>query len=265
MSDLSTLLQAMFGSASKVPEAENVSAPPLVSYPTTEDAAFARESGFAYGTANEPYVENKMARVLATPVWDREAKRWTVRPRSASGMSLGQATSAVDDGGAVNVELGNEQKLRKLLMEYYGRAALAANRSSIATLGYDPSRTVVDTEMGKSNFGGAYSPSKDAIYAVASDPSAIIHESIHRGLQKLRKNPEIKDEISKVPEEMIVRYLMAKLMGDPEKEGGSIDKQQRGDALHMIDKLGSGKDRIVKFLEEAAQRMIAKQKPGGPR
>ncbi len=150
-------------------------------------------------------------------------------------------------------------------MDYYARAALAANRSAIATLGYDPSRAAVDTEMKKGNIGGAYSPSKDAIYAGAEDPSSIVHESIHRGLQKIRQDPEVKKEISRIPEEMIVRFLMAKVMGDPEKEGGTIDKLERSNALRMMELPLVSHDKTVDSIEKAAQNVIARQRPMGPR
>ena len=103
-----------------------------------------------------------------------------------------------------------------------------------------------------------------AMAGAGNDPSAIVHESMHRGIAKLRQDPEVAKLLNNLPsEELLVRYLMATQAGDPEKTGGTIDQQQRKTALDL---LGSGwYSSTLPALDRAAENAYAARRPGGPR
>jgi len=79
-----------------------------------------------------------------------------------------------------------------MFADTYARAGLASRRSALAALGLDPRRFALDgmTKEGSTNVAGAYSAKNDAGFAVPGDTpdgaSTLVHESIHRGLQRLR-------------------------------------------------------------------------------
>jgi len=238
--------------------------PPMEGYPTPEDAAYARKYDFGYGTGNEPYTQGNVARVLG----QQYGKHF--EPMSADGMKLSQVTSlALDDQGSRNIDLRTPDTapVSDKLGTTLAQAALAANRMPVAGYGYDPGRAAIDVVTDDANIGGAYSPSKDSMYVGTGgpDPSAIVHESLHRGLKKLRDDPSLKDLWRNLPskEETIVRYLMAMQGGDPEKGGGPVDQRQREEALRVTDS-GIFKDGF-RNLNRAAEDAIARQRPGGPR
>src|SRR4051812_30141960 len=64
---ISNMIKALWGNreAATAPQPV-IPAPPLASYPSTEDANFARANGFGYGTAAEPYIQGNVSRVLGS-------------------------------------------------------------------------------------------------------------------------------------------------------------------------------------------------------
>lgn len=166
--------------------------------------------------------------------------------------------------------------VRRELGPVFAQAALAANRNPIAALGFDPNRTVMDIMLKKGTLGGAYLPSGDAIYANVSDtdPSSVVHESMHRGIKRLKEySPRAKELIEKeLPdEESVVRWMMYSTMGDPEKDLGSISDKQRKGAIWWFDPAQAGNNFGAKRLKalaelmEIAVNMRKEQRPGGPR
>jgi hypothetical protein len=163
----------------------------------------------------------------------------------------------------------------------YEAARLAVNRSPIAALGYQPRTTNLDTESGSdAAVVGSYSPKIDGIYSNAAYPSNLVHESIHRGLEKLRRanvvSPEIWANLPK-DEEYITRYIMASAMGDPEKGRGPAADFERARALWLF---GRSKDdpqargtnpygrenrQALEDLNAIASRYLLSLHPGGPR
>ena len=260
-------------------------APPLASYPTPDDAAYARKYDFGYGTGNEPYVQGDVARVVGgdkitgydvSSSGKGKTKQQVVTPiksfvpMSAEGMSTSEADAlALDDRGSRNLDLrtpGNAPVAGQLGTTL-AQAALAANRIPVANLGFDPSRAAYDTQFANPNIAGGYSPKNDSMYinANAPDPSAIVHESIHRGLNKLRQDPALAELFKKLPsEELVVRYLMATQAGDPEKDGGPMDKSQRASAMYVLGQSGMYKPELEQ-LNRAAADAYAARRPGGPR
>ncbi len=241
------------------------SASPLSAYPSPEDAAFARQSGFGYGTPAESYIQGNLARVVGQP----QGKLKTFVPGSLVGMDLADAAGAgVNPRLSQNVDLTNPANtaVKDTMGTILAQAALAANRIPIAALGFDPSRTAFDTKLKNSNIAGAYSPSDDSLFSNVNerDPSTIVHESTHRGMAQLRKDPALADIFKNLPtEEYVVRYLMATQAGDPEKGGGTTGDKQREAALKILghDKYQSDLDK----LNQAAQAAIAARRPMGPR
>jgi hypothetical protein len=260
------LRQLLYGD----PKSVLTAAPPLTNYPTREDAEYARDYGFGYGTGNEGYVQGDTARVIGQP--EGKLPVQTFMPRSASGMSLPQATGTVNDESmSRNLDLnrpanaGIQQRMGTTLAQ----AALAANRMPIAALGFDPSQTSFDLSIKNPTVMGSYSPKQDAIYAAApegGDPSAVVHESVHRGIKKLKEDPALAPLFKMLPsdDEYIVRYLMAKQGGDPEKTGGEMDQKQRKSALGMFDS-GLFSTSTLEKLNRAAEEAIAARRPRGPR
>jgi hypothetical protein len=254
------------GDATRVSETK---APPLSGYPSQDDAREALKYGFGYGTGNEPYIESHRARIMG----DTKGKQF--KARSAAGMMIDDAIKAVDDpqlAKMLDLDKVSNWGLKEKLGTTFAQAALAANRNPIATLGFDPSRTVMDVVMKGANIGGAYEAKRDAIYANIDsvDPSSVLHESIHRGLEKLRqKSPEAAELIKSMgAEEYTVRYLMYKYAGDPEGKSGDIDAKQRKSGIWAFDEnsgdwTGKNRKSMDKLLEIAAD-LHKQERPRGP-
>ena len=259
-------------------------APKLSGYPSKEDAAFAAEQGFGYGSGNEDVLEGRTARVLGserlpTPVWEGTKLKMQTggkqfRPESAAGQLLSEVLTSVDDdtrSKLVDLTLPENKAIRERLGTTFSQAALAATRNPVAALGFDPKRTVMDVVMQNANIGGAYSKKTDSIYAnlTGLDPSSVLHESIHRGLQKLRETkPEAMEKLKEdLPgEEMVVRYLMYATAGDPEKGIGSISDAQREESIMWFEKsmLNSRYKKGLKQLESLAAEAVKEKRPRGP-
>src|SRR4030095_5851222 len=146
-----------------------------------------------------------------------------------------------------------DEKHKNLIM----RAQLAANRSPLAALGFDPNRVVYYVkEKDAQATSGAYNPKRDVVYANPSVGADVaVHESIHRGLEKLLKNDmlpkDMQDWINRsvryqTPsgkmaetdmDELLTRYLMVKAMGNPERNPDSpLGNAQIDTALHVFSK-----------------------------
>src|SRR5882762_2655695 len=118
-------------------------------YPTSDDVAFARKQDYSYGQPWAPYFEGKQTNLL------------TGSPNATPWQTTN--TPGSPPGGE----------------DYYAKAALAAQNSGLASLGFDPTRSAADFSMDpkKVNILGMYKRKGDEIYANARDPSAIVHES----------------------------------------------------------------------------------------
>ena len=76
-----------------------------------------------------------------------------------------------------------------------------------------------------------------------------------------KTNKEASDILRELDEESVVRYLMVKYAGDPEKGTGDIADQQRAEGLEMFE----GKSHQIDRLMEIAQKLVKDQRPRGPR
>lgn len=244
-------------------------APPPSDYPSTEDAADARKYGVGYGRGTEGYVQGDVARVRGetVPLPDNRTKlpakpRPTFVPTSAEGHDLSEVTD-VGEKTSKNLDLKKNPETAGIMGDVFARAALAANRAPIAALGFDPGRMVADTQLTNANVGGAFRKDNDSIYFNLTRPEVPVHESMHRGLEMLRQNPEYKKILDRLPdEEYLVRYLMATQVGDPERTTGKAGLKQRETAMRLF---GNGQyDKEIATLTRAAQDMIAARRPRGP-
>lgn len=220
---------------------ENKPAEPLKNYPTEDDVKFAKDAGF-YNDMYEPYTTGKTARVL-----------------KKAGSDIG-ISKVFDDDMVQKIE-GNPE-----LAEIYAKGALVSNRIPIAKLGFDPDKMNIDTLIGEANIAGLYSSKKDRIYANAMYGSTIVHESIHRGLELLRKEkPELfEGPIKGINEEYIVRHLMATQAGNPEQGRGKAGDDQIALAKYILGPSNSDHKKIMEQLDkitEAAQDKLAQRHP----
>lgn len=253
-------------------------APPLAAYPTQQDADYARNYGFADSGINEDYLNNNRARVLGVPLNMKEpakggkasVSREMFIPLSGVG---NDSKTVLSDKSSSDVNLNKDPQLQGDLRNVMMQAALAANRSPIAAMGFDPSRTVIDTVIKNPAIAGWYRPDADRMYATTDDPSAVVHESTHRGFKMLRdKYPEQVDNIMrKMPdEEVVVRWLMNSKGGDPEHGTGNISDKQRQQGINAFDNknwpaASTQNQEYLRQLEELAiQDRLTRSRRSGP-
>lgn len=269
-------------------------AKPMGEYPTDFDAEEARRHGVGYGTIHEPYIDNKVAKVFGE-VRSRTTKGGKGKPDKTEsrfvaftpeGQTVDTLLDAVNDRArSANIDLTKPEfkDVRDKIGLAYTKAAMAVEANPIAKLGYDPNLVMADVAGVKTNLSGAYRrprldkegkeiPSTEGIYANLTDPSVLVHESIHRGVKLLESNPKAKELLDRLPgdggHEMLVRYMMVKHAGDPEKlaPSGKEDKQRKL-ALEIFENSYYGKERVdtMNKLMDLAAEEVRKKRPGGPR
>ena len=146
-------------------------------------------------------------------------------------------------------------------------AWLATRSSPLAALGFDP-RVMISapskmTENRNLTLGGTYEPGKDEIFTTGRYDSTFVHESIHRGLQKLRAAGVLPKNAAKYNEERLTRAFMLKYYGDVEKgRGNASDKQMEAGRAILTNPYDT---KILDEIEAAAAQFIAQQTPRGPR
>jgi Large polyvalent protein associated domain 38 len=254
----------------KDPSTKTIQVPSQSGYPTKEDAAHAREAGFGYGDVQNMLFGDE-ARTLGRPeritVRDPKTKKVSAsenwRSIGGAGKYLEELIASVDDNTKSRLTKITDPEMRDNIT----RAALAANRTALATLGFDMRRLVLDTESKGTNFGGAYDPKTDGMFVVGSEPSAMVHESMHRGIELVRKQrPELFKDWPSDREEMAVRWLMQK-HGDVESgRGETADKQiAQAKTLYGDSYWGPSRRAALDKIEAAAAELLAQRRPRGPR
>lgn len=239
-------------------------APPLTQFPTADDANFARKNGAFYGTAMEPFANGLSAMYLS----DADG------PASGEGVALGDL---VDPKFSKRFAPGDAPNGR-YAPDTYARSALAANHSAISSLGMDPRKFAMDAALdpGNVNVMGVYSPETDNGFVIpgptADAASTLAHESIHRGLQKLRESggmPAFREGQAepRTKEESLVRLIMQNYMGDPEQDPEALKMKEKAYSSYGFwdDARQSYVDDYIRKIEAAAAQKIAHDKPGGPR
>lgn len=265
--DLDSVLNWLRGGASantpKFPTdpSKAIPAPNNPPYPTGEDVEFARQQDYSYGQPWAPEFEGKSLRAISEP-------RYTnidVPPKST-----------VYGGHNADALYATQPYRFEPIKDAHAKAALAVERSALAKLGYDPNKVALDDrrDPAKMNYLGAYLPKADSIYANAYDSPSIVHESIHRGVQKLKESPywhkdfdffdsNLNNETRRF-NEYLVRHLMTTKMGNPEMKYPS-NQIPWADYEFNKSAYGDARKKILQRMEDAAAQYIAAKHPGGPR
>jgi len=222
-------------------------------YPTSDDVTFARKQDFSYG---QPWAREFTGSALR--VLDSDPNKTPIRTAPLS---------------------WEVYKTKPELWDVHGKAALAAQNSALATLGYDPGVTALDVSRDpkKVNLLGRYTKggpeNLDDVYSNAFSPATLIHESLHRGVGRLAETKHWKPEFDRYglaerDHELVVRWLMNQKMGDPEKPERGELVPQRSTALTMFgvdSPEGAGRRKVLDDMEAAAAKYLAEKRPRGPR
>lgn len=263
-------IRSLFG-AGEAPGAKVTYGDRLAHYPGDEELSAARDADFSYGTGNEAYMSGARQNALSNPPRPGRTREITGIPEGGAEIS-----------DVTNPRFGGSAPGTVATADEYGKAQLAVLRSPISALGYDPRHVNLDTKTGgETTIAGAYDPKQDNSYSNASFASNIVHESTHRGLEKLREAGVVPPDLwNRLPkEEDIVRYIMALHMGDPEKGRGSSGDEQRAEALYKFGRSVSDPQKYdstaspqakqyrsaMNELTGIAATYYASQHPGGPR
>ena len=173
-------------------------------YPTTGEARDAIKAGSLRGEQVQPIAGGDAQKVLGTTTFESVKKLFE---GDRSGLIEGFPT----------------EELSLIL----GKAALALEKTSLGKLGFDPSRIVSgsDETSGQLTAAGFYLPEQDLIWFDPKFESTVVHESIHRGISKLKKGGYLKgDEFAN--EEILTRHIMLKNFGEVEKGRGKLGDEQ---------------------------------------
>ena len=147
-------------------------------------------------------------------------------------------------------------------------AWLAAQSSPTAAVGYDPRQFVTApptvTQGRQLSLGGTYTPSTDQIMSTGQHDSTLVHESIHRGVQKLRDAGMMPTNAKQYSEELLTRALMQKYFGGVERGRGEAGDEQVAAGKQLLEgKVGSS---VLNEIESASAKLYASARPrGGPR
>lgn len=237
-------------------------------YPSSSDVDFARKQDYSYGQPWAPEFQGQSGKYVS---------RYNYQ-------NLDFEPPSTTLGGSNHERFVNNEEMRRIhpnLRDINAKAALAAQRSGLATLGFNPNKTSIDVFKPEGTLVhdlGGYEPTQDYIYTNARTPETIVHESIHRGIQKLSESPFWRPEFEAFKQpaanEMVTRYLMQSRMGNPEKDElnlpkGYMDlgKQQREDAWRLFTQSPNApaRNKLLDAMEAAAAQAYAAKRPGGPR
>lgn len=222
-------------------------------WPTAEETTLAQSSGYLYGDKAEGTLgQNGRGKIVpSTKLAMRELNR-------SGGPEFDDTTSP----------LTTEQK------DALWKAKLAADKSPVAALGFDLTKTQV-TPKGAGfplTIAGAYSPTKDVIWTDGAFESAPVHESIHRGVEELRRkagneavDKALTDKFGvKLSEEAVTRAMMVKHFGEVELNEdptAKVGKEQVERGKWVL----QNRPEVLDNLDKLAQEEIKKRKPMGPR
>lgn len=219
-------------------------APFSQAYPSAQDVYYAQAYDQTYGTPMGGFM---------TP----DAKVAQIPLSEAEGMSSSEVLQ-----NARLQDLSPEN--RDAFLQNY----IAAQKHPVSAIGYDPHNiTYTPNDKGADiNLEGFYKPSKDSMWYYGKNQDSVVHESFHRGIQKLKEAGLLPKTFNRfaINEETIARMLMLKNFGNIEETGDG----QAGDKQIQIakEKLTLPEASIIlRDLEDAAQEYIAKKTPRGPR
>lgn len=163
-------------------------------------------------------------------------------------------TRDVPSGEGINQ---SNRPITKNVADIVARNAELARKSAIMSLGLDP-RAVAVMPDGLTYGGnaGMYGPKIDLMVsdADAGDYSTMGHESLHRGLEDMRRAGGGFGLSRGIDEENLVRYIMRDRLGVQEHAVPEKYKKQDNRYAQEADR-----------VEAIAARLFANRRPGGPR
>ena len=244
-----------------------------LAYPGPQDTMIARQVGQTYGD----------------PVAGYDVLGSAIRKISTSAILQSDDDSQLRSKTPVTTTAGDRENIL--------RNWLAAQRSPVSALGFDPHHTVETPAGGpEMSVGGVYTPSAkapfrtgpeatgpgDVIWYNGNQQDTVVHESMHRGIELMRQAGVLPDSFQRYVEshrngeEYAVRAMKVKSFGDIEKgpdETNSEGNKQVEEAKwrmanpYFVDAKGNSGDfnQMLTDLENAAAAYAAKRRPGGPR
>lgn len=213
-----------------------------VPYPSDNDVALARKADASYGDPAAGYVNGPGAKIQAANIIHIPALFGT-NPTFNEVLTNKMPRAGVD------------QPTSDALMKGY----LASRHSAVAGLGFDPHQTVISPQSDKAlNVAGMYQPAGDKLwFDKQAQPEAVVHESMHRGMNQLRQAGMMPEAANNIREESLVRALMMNKFGNLELPWS--DKTDIQEGRPYVD------SPVLKQLEDAAAQLYAKKQPRGPR
>lgn len=233
------------GMLGKTPDVIHV--PPNTSYPDALDAHYAKQFDQVYGDEVDKYLQpgSKTKKMDAEEVMRAFG--------DISGRAYGKATATA-----------TTPEERDTIIKNW----MAAQKSPVAALGFDPGATVFTPKVEKAdlNLAGFYNPRADTMWYNASDgEDVVVHESMHRGIEKLRQADQLPKSFDPEQEEMYVRALKQRYFGMIERGHGGAGDKQVDDAAWLANTDASHFNENLDDIESAATKLIKQKKPGGPR
>jgi len=172
-------------------------------FPSKEDVEFAQKYGWGYGQSWERYFNNELIKIFGKE--KGKTKKVEIEALNFAGYTFEELHKVMNDSKwtmLIDPKHPEYNVVKNAIGQMYGRAALASARSGIASLGFDPSKSITDLITEKVNVGGLHWPSSDKIYINLHDKrkgfegTALLHESIHSGIEHLkRRTPKESKEI----------------------------------------------------------------------
>lgn len=219
------------------------------SWPTSGDVEMARKYDQSYGDPSAPPAPDGVMRVV---------------PNLKSSARIAGIAHRTDSEDVMDKIPRN--KVGQEVSDSMTAAYVAAQRSPLAAIGFDPRRITTSPKTGNEdlliNIAGVYDPTHDQIWSSGKYDSTLVHESLHRGMEKLRKAGMLPESANKIQEEYLVRAFMLKHFGDVEKGRGDKSDSQISIAKDFTLKKSLN---VLNEIEDAAAKLYAKERPRGPR
>jgi hypothetical protein len=253
------------------PEMRHIQAKPISGWPTEDDAKRALENGQFYGQ-DEAFLGGQRGNLVGESVSSPATMakgRNTYAEAFAPGVMTGRMSDIFDklSTGTKSKLMGLDPSQRQSIV----KSALVANRIPLAALGFDPRKFFIEAANGSFlTVAGAYDQKTDSVLSSLAYNSNLVHESVHRGLEILRKEyPSEMKEIEKnlPPEESIVRWIMYSQAGNQETGRGDIGDQQISGARFVFEDplFGKGAQEQLQRVNDLAAQLYVKRHGRGPK
>jgi len=231
-------------------------------WPSADDVALSRKYNASYGQPAAAYVQPQPVPPgpsYGLPVPTAENPQYSGQVTTADTFPLLQRTYKMMSMGMPPI-LPPAHPMTNAMADDMTAAYLGARKSAVSTLGFDPANMVIGQQPEKDlTLGGAYTANPDQILTTGAYPSTMVHESFHRGIEKMRQAGVL--PTMPTGEEPIVRAMMQRKLGMVEQGRGDAGDSGVQDGIFVNKQWPKELDAI----EAAAAAYLAKQTPGGPR